>query len=778
MALTENTQNLLDRLDDSRTNYETNYKVWQNKEEFKTVARVRSRLEEMYQARTNSCYLTNFEKEGSWDKHWDLVERNYLMYSKIDDEDDTPDVKSSMAYRTIQQIDARERKQEIDFLIEERSEEDKERAKSVTFRYLFQDYFRRNSDIRYKFFECSKRAKIFGTSIAYIPYTVKMREVSEPQVPKYKKEDYEKGELPEVTYDKKWKVDFEDVDFVPWDLRDFYVDPNAQSLHGSSYAASDCAGVLYLSIAQVRDMFAGDPAVRNLDKIKTTNEESYSSPFFKPPRDEQTGFCEVIIYYNKDTDSEIIICNDVLLKEGPIPYQDKQLPFVAFHLIKHPGQFYGMGIVDAVLQLSAEDSSMKNARLRAMRLSIEAPVFLGSTIFGEVDEQLDTIEPGQLIKVSDPGAVNVMPTPQIPFDSWRATEELKDEAVMTTGVNPQGLTLPMASTPATNTIAMKETMADIVNMYADSLMQGMNHWGALLYSRFCQFYKQPTKQAALELGKKEKRKLRLSDVALYEEDGQTIVKDLKGSQIIDLDESIFEWSAVPRIYISPDFTAPISRAHQMRKAQEILPQLAPFAGEPGAEGQDGQKPVIDIRKLVSWFLDQMGIFETGFMIEDDEDKIKQIEKAQKQHEKMMDGEDVESKPGEPIAHRYAHAIELSRINSTVENESFLALLQNPTPEVQEFVAALMDYKRKLTDHAEGDEIPKRAANMDAVEHSRAIEKALSGEPPQQQPQPGMPMNNQPGIPEMPGQMGVGPMVPTPGRMGQEDISGQQMGTLY
>lgn len=74
--------------------------------------------------------------------------------------------------------------------------------------------------------------------------------------------------------------------------------------------------------------------------------------------------------------------DDILIKEGPIPYQDKRHPFVAFHLIKHPGHFYGMGIVDAVLQLSAEDAANKNARIRNTRFKIEAPVFVGTLSSG------------------------------------------------------------------------------------------------------------------------------------------------------------------------------------------------------------------------------------------------------------------------------------------------------------------------------------------------------------------------------------------------------------
>lgn len=747
--MTETTEKLLDTLSPTKAEYSPDYKIWQKKGEFKLVGAIKERINEMYRGRQNSCPLTNFKPTKSWDDHWELLNKNYLMYAKTSSEEDfQPNLKSGMAYRTITQIDAKERKQQVDFLVEARNESDESKGMAVTHKYIFKDYLRRNYNIRYEFLKCSKSAKILGTAIAYIPYTVKMKEVMVPEPMEINIEKAKLGEFPEMQYEKKWRVEFEDVDFVKWRLEDFYVDPNAQCLHGTSYVATDCAGILYVTESQVKEMFAGDTSIKNLDKINATNVETYSSPFEKGPRDYDRGYCELIFYYNRETDSEVIICDDVLLKEGPIPYEDKELPFIKFTCIHLDDQFYGMSITDTLLQLSSEDSAMKNARIRSVRLKTEAPIFIGAAIFGDVDNQLDYIEPGQIIKVSDVNQAKVMETPNIPFDSWRVSEELKDEAVMNTGINPQGLSLPMSSTPATNTLAMKESMTDVVNMYTDNLMEGMTHWGNLLFSRFCQFYKLPTRKAALELGKKEKRKLRLEDISFYDEDGQMKVREIKGSKIIDLKEKMFEWKETPRIYVSPDFTVPISQAHEMRKAQEILPQLAPFAGEPGTQTESGMPAPIHIRKLLGWFLDQMNIKDKNFLIDEDEDRMDEIEQAQKQNLKMMDGKEVEGVPGEPKAHRYTHAIELMRLNTTVQNKDFLNMVAIQEEGVQAFVTALLDYKEKLTKHLEIDNLIEEQASQAAQEESRAVDQVLQG---QQQP-PG-------GMPSMPGMPGIGPEMP-------------------
>jgi len=753
--------------------YKHDYKVWQNKAEWSLVGSVRNRIREMYDARQSTCFLTNFDNSSSWDKHWDLVEKNYLMYARFDGTDDfRSNLKSSMAYRTINSIDASERKQQIDFLVEARNESDESKGTAVVHKYIFKDYFRRNPDVRYKFFDCSKRSKIFGTSVAYIPYTVQVREVQEPQRVDITKEDIEKGILPEQKFDTKMKVDYEDPDFIPWNIRDFYIDPNAQCLHGTSYVATDCAGILYVTPEQVNDMFGSDPMVKNLDKIKTTSTETYSSPFFKVPKDIERGFCELIYYYNRITDSEVIICGDILIKEGPIPYKDKELPFVAFRFVKHPGQFYGIGAVDALLQQSAEDSAIKNARIERVKFATNPPVFVGATIFGDVDAQWDRIEPNDIIKVGDVTQVRPLELPSVPFDSWRVSEELKDEAVMNTGINPQGLTLPMASTPATNTITMKETMTDMVNMYEDNLMEGMNHWGFLLESRFCQFLATPTRKASLELGKKRMRELRLEDIVLYEKDGTYKTRDIKGSKIIPLDKKMFEWEETPRVYISADFTAPISAAFNARQAKEVLPQLAPFSGERGGTMQNGAPAIIDIRKLMRWYLDQMDMEGNDLLIDEDEDRLEEIEQAAKQHEAMQKGEEIVGIPGEPKAHRYTHAVELMRVNDTTQSDEFIAMMQSPDPSVQAFVTAFIDYKNKLTEHLRVDSLIAEQAAEFAMTQSDAFNQVASGQGGQQGAQ--MPRNNAVNVPTVSGNMGMPNQggIPVPNRMDQTDITGQ------
>lgn len=755
--------------------YVPNYKKWNKKSEWAIVGGVKDRIMQMYNARQSSCYLINYDGGHSWDSHWDQMEKLYLAGQQLDNRKEfESNLQSTIAYRTIATLDSKERRQEISFLVEARNESDESKGRAITHRYIFEDYFRRNKDIRYKFFDVSKRSKIFGTAIAYVPYTLRTREVQFPVTPDISPEDIKNGVIPEMKYEKKTIVDFEDIDFVPWDIRDFYIDPNASDLEGTSRAATDAAGIMYVTPAQVRLMFQGDPNVKNLDKIDSNNTESFNTSTFKSPRDWERGFGELIYYYNIETDSEVIIYNDILLKETPIPYQDKKIPFVAFHCVRHPGHFYSMGITDLVIQQSAEESALKNLRLDRIKILTAPPVLAGASVFNEAADQLEKWEPNMIMRLSDISQFRPVEFPNIPFDNFRITEELRDEAVMNTGVNPQGMMLPMASTPATNTLSMKETMGDMSNMYSDNLMQGMNNWGDFIESRICQFYALPTKKSALELGKKQMRELRLEDIDLFkDEENRYRTREIKGSKIIRLDENMFKWEGKPNIYISADFISPISNAFKMRKAQEILPQLTPLAGDPSSPMANSAPAIVDIRKLVKWYLEEMGMSGQDLLLDEDEDRMDEIQQAIDQNKKMQEGESVMGVPGEPKAHKYAHAVELMMLNDTMSQEEFIAMMESGDPNMMQFVDAMNIYRKALADHLRVDSLLDSQAPDQAVQESDALDQALN-------PQPQMPMNNQMQIPPVAGQDGIpnpmGGTMPMPNNMDTADVMGQMGGS--
>lgn len=769
MARTEKSK-LYEYLAEASKKYKPNYQIWSNKYEFELVNKVRDRVTQMHDAKQSACYVYDPDGSKSLDVHWDNNEMEYLAYATPQDADDhRSNLRSFMAYRTIAAIEARERRQDINFVVEERNEEDRGRA--ITHRYILQDYLRRHPEIRVKFFDVLKGSKIFGSYFAYIPYTFKYRKVQEPTAVEVKEEDLKKGEPIEMKYKDKIIVDYEDPDFIPIHPRDTYVDPSAEYLHGSSKAATDAAIILYLTPSQVKDMLSGTAGVKNLDKItqKTSgNTETFGSPFFDRVKDPEKGFDELIIYWNKETDSEVMIYGDVLLKESPIPYIDKMIPLVHFRCIHHPGKFWGMALVDVVIQQSAEDTSLKNARIDQIKMASYPPIISGTSSFADVRRQWTTIEPWKVIEAADINQIKVLELPGVPYDSFRISQDLKDEVVMNTGINPQGLNLPMSSTPATNTLAMRENMSDMVNMYEDNALAAMSDWAVMLESRICQWYRLPSKQRTLELGKKAMRELRLEDVELYKnKKGSWTSREIKGYKIIDLEEDMFEWKGRPSVYVSPDFKSPISQSYKQRKMQEALPQLAPFAGEPGSMLPNGQPAVVNIRKLIKMYNDAMGLHETELIIDANEDWLDEINQALDQQKKMEKGEYVPGIPGEPEAHRYQHAVMLLQLNDAISSEDF-ALAQQQAElgnlQAQLVVTQTMKLRSTLADHL----------RVDSLLDNNAADIVLQQTDQMDNPQPQVPNNNMPNVPTVSGNQGLPNQggIPVPNNASPADMEGQ------
>jgi hypothetical protein len=212
----------------------------------------------------------------------------------------------------------------------------------------------------------------------------------------------------------------------------------------------------------------------------------------------------------------------------------------------------------------------------------------------------------------------------------------------------------------------------------------------------------------------------------------------------------------------------------MRKAQEMLPQLAPFAGDPDKPLPDGTAPVIHKRRLIDEFLDKMGWGDHNLLLNDDEDRLEEMEQAAEQHEAMQKGEIVYAHPGEPKAHIYTHAKELQQLNATVAEPRFQQMQQARDPEVAEAAAKILEYRKDLAEHLRRDMISTINSGPAAVKETDAMDQAMQGGT--QQPQ--RPRNNAVNVPSVSGNQGMPNQggIPVPNKQGVEDITGQMAGS--
>ena len=134
--------------------------------------------------------------------------------------------------------------------------------------------------------------------------------------------------------------------------------------------------------------------------------------------------------------------------------------------------------------------------------------------------------------------------------------------------------------------------------------------------------------------------------------------------------------------------------------------------------------------------------------------------------KMQEGEDVPGKPGEPLAHRYTHSIELRRLNDTMASEEFMAMGNAMDKDIMAFVVAMDKYRKDLAEHLRIDNLLANDSPEVAVAEHDAMQQAEQ--------EMAMPRNNAVNVPTVSGNMGLpnqGGTMPVPNAMGGEQVAG-------
>ena len=250
------------------------------------------------------------------------------------------------------------------------------------------EYSQRKENGEWKFFQSALEAVTKGTCVVYEGYRKIKRAVRE--VSSY---DAATGE---VTYKDKEIVDFDDCyrEVVP--LEDFFV---ANVWQPDMQMQPDVIWKSMMRFAVAREEFSKYKNwgyVRGGACTSIVMDTPYYSDELSP--DLEADQVEVLRYYNRFTDTHIIVANGVLLYDGPIPFAHKRLPFA--NAIYEPfgvNFFYGKSLPDKVANDQDVINTLWNMMLDQSYLSIFKPV-----ITDDPDAEEDQVlVPGLVMKVNN-----------------------------------------------------------------------------------------------------------------------------------------------------------------------------------------------------------------------------------------------------------------------------------------------------------------------------------------------------------------------------------------
>lgn len=781
---------------------------WTNKEERSTVDVVRKRFESMRTGRQNSCPFSNplesisSENEvtsvvgSDWVDHWDICTKQWIKAKKY--VDDNPNIKSATAFAPIEAAMAEFMEGKVVGAFTPTENKDQIKVKLHQHAH---DYLTCKASLEEVDAETFHDTCEFGSAIRYVGWFNSKREVeliqSSGQVEKDLKDEGKRKNLQKrLSEDNKPATEkteitsYDDIGHVRVSLYEFYIDPDARYMRNHIYAASDCIWRQTPTLEQFRAEFLNseDPWViqKNVEKVRTASEavSAYESdePYYMVPNDiNGDSQLELIRYYNKMTDKYIVIANDVVVRDGPIPYNHKELPFVLHKLIPVADCFYGMGLARVVEDIQAESEILRNLKLQDVEVAVAPPLFYDQE-YAEDIEAYGRLMGGQKIPLSLNGrpissAMEWMPTARGNFDYQSMQADLQQEAIQTTGINPIAYSIPKPGEAVRTHMMSMESTLKIIKKYIKFWGYGRKEAMWMDLKLMKQFYAQSYVEEITD-GEKETRfrSIRTPGVQIdvfegkdgLELDETKLVGDTPG--FFEMKGEYLDLAGDVDIQLDIDSIVPTSRALQMQKAEQAFKMLVEVLMNPDALAAPG------VTTMVKHIIDTFGFpKKIGEELQDTSDE-ESVEIAMEQDEVMLTGEPVAGVPGESIAHKAQHTQTLLSLLAKLrepaeqppqldpmmpifEQQQILGQYQSILEKKMEAAKANEEIVNILSSHLEEDNTPKQFRSDMALQQAQMLQQA------QQMPQGGMPQGQMPPEAGGMGGMPMGPMGPTGGEMG-------------
>jgi hypothetical protein len=706
---------------------------FRDEEEFDKVMDIKTRFMEMDKYRQTSCpwYSTvtvlnkNDEIDDSnqseaaileqsssmnWERRWQRDRDLYFMKSgKNRFDSDLPEVSSPVVFAPVQAAVAQYQDANTTVMI------DPVPGTDPIFARIASEYIRnwetgpsKALNVRLELF---REACITGTAISYNGRMTKKRKVrmmrsiddimgeltddpdnmAEDQdgivdVEKVKSK-INKDPLKQLTYEDTI-VDFDDniLEMVP--LEELWVDPGAESFNGLTRDARDCIWVQYVPVQQVfTDFENSDDAFvikKNLNAELIMSAGSVDEIYNKISGDyiknlmisgRKDNLVCLLKYYNKMTDQYVILANDIIIRDGPLPYNHKQLPFSLYKLIPMTNSFYGLGFGTMLDTVQQQDELFLSLSHFLTERNANLPIGYSSDN-GELEESLREIvenkkplKAGNFIKMSSDDRIEPIAVGSAPFDLKSMRDELESIATKSTGVNSLMNSVPSANTAVRNNQMIQENSLLLIRMivsnfsqgYVDAVSQILSIAKQLEPLSYIETVEDTTKHHTnpqITESLKQYRKIQTNSINEIENGSY---EETEKGGTVELKPDITEKFDKLQVNIKIETIALASRQLQAQQYSETLDKALLVLGNPAfAENKI-------IMALFKDFLDKKGVNPKYFAYFEDENSDESDILADYQNEKMMAGEFEPPLAGMSQNHKMKHALLLMQLYTEQQN---------------------------------------------------------------------------------------------------------------
>ena len=402
-------------------------------------------------------------------------------------------------------------------------------------------------------------------------------------------------------------------------------DPSAQSVNTGENRAGYAFVTQVLSEKRFKSLYKGK-MYKDVDKVKPNRidmtEEGDTrgrDTFLAEPSDYNGEYIEVVKMYDYDDDKYMIRANGVFIYEGPLPYNDKDIPLATLRAYKAPYQLYGIGLPDLLIPIVTQIELISNAVYDYIMYTTNPMYLVQKQDYGDVTRALETSNgaPGSAIPVSDINrGLAPIKFPTLSVDVFQALGILQKDAVIASQQDPTQLGVIQKNATATANILNKEITEAYVMAMVENFKEDLESVAKMVVSRMHQFmtekdvnklingssaqeeleetlqnaenYEVPVEDKGVEIDWDER------EILVWDEPGEVsfvpIKEDIfkyedKEGNLIEVSPNDFD------IELSVESVQVISRALEKQEAAEELAQLSPFMVDTTDPAKVAQHPM-------------------------------------------------------------------------------------------------------------------------------------------------------------------------------------------
>lgn len=582
------------------------------------------------------------DAKAKYEVNFDKYEKQYEAWRPSKDDGDwqstvVPPFTTTIVEKALAEIVD----QTVQPMITPRGPEDVIKAKIMNY---VKDYTWEIGDGDLQLYMALKQALILGKTIWQEDYWQDKRQVRVLKKfdPKTNKEEYIEKEI----------YDYDDVYGEMVDVRNFFIDPMARTINNGRFKANDCIRRYIMNYDTWQENFIGSPYDQfgHAKLVKPGGDTNYYQYYEPPTGIDKDNQVEVLWYWGRRPDKLIIVANDVVVRNGPNPYNHKQLPFAEGSDIPRINQFWAKGEPELLESIQDELTTLRRMRIDRQHIDLWKMFLVSNRETLDEDEAI--VAPSRFLYVDDPQK-SIIP---LEYRDINPSAYMEEDRLKSDGREVSGIESPAPAGTATEAAIFKESTMKALRLKIWLLSRELlTNIVRLRVPNISQFYSVP-KAIKIIGGKQmaEYRQIRTTDVALeMNKEGQFAEKEKRGENFFVVTPDVVE----PQ-YGSFDFklsgqpTFPVSKPLQQQKVAEFMSHPV-FQAALGTGYYDPGKAADELAKINDYDPDKF----KSIKAQESQDSINLdvvLEMANRENEMMTQGKQIPGTPNAPRTHTDIH----------------------------------------------------------------------------------------------------------------------------